>query len=181
VNALDQFRDAVTGWYALALNRPDWQGKFVTTRAGLLVALAGYFAIVVTAILVQGIIIGVPGAVELIAGVAVNALPLLGVVIALFVTRQFLKVTVPILDMLVPAVHAVTMLLVAGFALSLLGGTFAIALLILLAYLLYRGGREILGLGFASALSYAGLSIVMLVALPASLYMLMAPGPGGPI
>lgn len=181
MNALDQFRDAAIGWYALALHRPDWRGKFVATRDGLLVALAGYFAIVVIAILVQGITIGVPGVVELLAGVAVNSLPLLGVTIALYVTHQFLKVTVPVLAMLVPAIHAVSMLLIAGFALSLIGGALAVVLLMLLAYLLYRGGREILGLGFALALSYAGLSIVLLVALPASLYMLLAPGPGGPI
>jgi hypothetical protein len=181
VNALDQYRDAAIGWYELALHRPDWRGKFVTTRDGLLVALAGYFSIVIVAILVQGLTIGVPGVLELIAAVGVNALPVVGVVLALLVTRQFLRLTVPIFDMLVPGIHALTMLLIAGFALSLLGGVLSIVLLALLAYLFYRGGREILGLGVALAVSYAGLTIVLLVALPASIYMLLAPGPGGPI
>jgi hypothetical protein len=181
VNALDQFRDAAMGWYALALDKPDWQGKFVTTRNGLLVALAGYFTIVVLAILIQGITTGIPAVIEIVTGVLINALPLIGVVVALVVTRLITKVTVPLLDMLVPAVHAVTLLLIAGFALSFFGGALGIVLFGLLGYLLYRGGREILGLGVVLALSYAGLSIVLLVALPASLYMLLAPGPGGPI
>lgn len=181
MNAIDQFRDAALGWYALAIHRADWRGKFVTTRDGLLVALAGYFVIVVIAILIQGITTGIPGVMEVVTGVLINALPVLGVLIALVVTRQTLRLTVPLLDMLVPAIQALTLLLIAGFALSLFGGALGAVLFGLLGYLLFRGGREILGLGFALALSYAGLSIVLLVALPASIYMLLAPGPGGPI
>ena len=181
MTVLDQFRDAAIGWYALALHRPGWQGRFVATQAGLLVALGGYFAAVILAILIQGLSIGAPGILELIGAIGINALPLLGIVAALYGTRLMLPLKAPVLAMLVPAIHAVTLLLVAGYVLSMILGGLATLLLGLLGYLLYRGGKEILGLGFAFALSYAALSVVLLVALPASLYMLMAQGPGGPI
>jgi hypothetical protein len=181
VTVLEQFREAAIGWYELAFHRPGWQGRFVATREGLLVALGGYFSVVVLAILIQGLYIGAPGILDLIGAVGINALPLLGIVTALYGTRLMLPLKAPILAMLVPAIHAVTLLLIAGFVLSMILGGLATLLLGLLTYLLYRGGKEILGLGFAFALSYAALSVVLLVALPASIYMLMAPAPGGPI
>jgi hypothetical protein len=80
----------------------------------------------------------------------------------------------------VPAVHALTFLLLGGFVLTIVGGILAPVLLALLAYMIYRGGREILGLSVSFALAYMALSIVLLVALPMSLYMLVAPGLPGP-
>ena len=75
-----------------------------------------------------------------------------------------------------------TFLLIAGLrALCSSAARWRPLLLGLLGYLLYRGGREILGLSVAFALAYAALSIVLLVALPTSLYMLLAPAAGGPI
>ena len=80
-----------------------------------------------------------------------------------------------------PAVHLLTFVLILGFVLTFAGGPLTTALLGLLGYMLYRGGREILGLSIALAIAYAALSIVLLVGLPMSLYMLMPTGPAGPI
>lgn len=175
-----QFIDAATGWFELGMFRPGWQGRFVQTRDGFVVAIGGYFAVVVLGILLQGLVVGAPGPAELLFGIAVNALPLVGVVLAIVITTAFLRLEVPAMAMAVPAIHAVTLLLILGFAMSPFGAI-ATVLLGVLGYLLYRGGQEILGLKPAFALAYAALSVVLLVALPSSLYMLLAPGPGGPI
>lgn len=130
--------------------------------------------------LLQGIAGGVASLIDFAGGIVANGLPLVGVSLALWLTIMLLQIRVPMLTMLVAAIHALTFVLVAGFLLAFAGGSLATALLGLLGYLFYRGGREILGLGMAFAIAYAALSIVLLVALPMSLYMLVAPGPGVP-
>jgi hypothetical protein len=179
METLNQFNDAAAGWYKLVMRQPGWRERFVLTPQGLLVALAGYFGIVVLAILIQGALSGTADLGRLALSIVANSLPLAGVVLAIVVTVLFLRIKVPMIEMVVPAVHALTLLLLAGFVLAIVGGILAPVLLALLGYMFYRGGREILGLSIAFALAYAALSIVLLVALPMSLYMLGAPGPGG--
>ena len=182
MTVLYQFVEAMIGWAALALRQPDWRRRFVLDREGLIAALGAYFAAVIIALLVQRLVFGIPSLPDLALGVLVNGLPVLGILIAIVGTTRFLGTNGSILEMLVPAVHALTALLILGFVVTYLGGgPLSSVLLALMGYLLYRGAREILGLGVGSAFAFAALSILLLVALPLSLYMLLAPGPGGPI
>ena len=180
METLNQFNDAAAGWYKLVMRQPGWRERFTLTRRGLLVALGGYFGVVVLAILIQGAIAGTATFTGLLLSLLANTMPLAGIVLALLVTVAFLRIKVPVIDMLVPAVHALTFLLLGGFVLAIVGGILAPVLLALLAYMIYRGGREILGLSVGFSLAYMALSIVLLVALPMSLYMLVAPGLPGP-
>jgi hypothetical protein len=181
METLNQFYEAARGWYKLVMRQHGWREHFALTTQGLLVALAGYFGIVILAILIQGALSGTADLGRLAASLLANSLPLVGAILAIAITVIFLKLKVPMIDMMVPAAHALTLLLLAGFVLTIVGGILAPVLLALLGYMFYRGGREILGLSIVFALAYAALSIVLLVALPMSLYMLWAPGPGGPI
>jgi hypothetical protein len=181
METLNQFNNAAAGWYKLVMRQEGWRERFVLTRQGLWVAFAGYFGIVVLAILIQGALSGTADPGRLAASVVANSLPLVGAILAIVITVLILQVKVPMIEMMVPAVHALTLLLLAGFVLTIIGGILAPVLLALLGYMFYRGGREILSLSIVFALGYAALSIVLLVALPMSLYMLWAPGPGGPI
>jgi hypothetical protein len=179
METLNQFNDAAAGWYKLVMRQAGWRERFVMTTQGLLVALAGYFGIVVLAILIQGALSGTADIGRLAGGVVANAMPLVGAVLAIAITVLVLQLKVPMIEMMVPAVHALTLLLLAGFVLAIVGGILAPVLLALLGYMFFRGGREILGLSVVFALSYAALSIVLLVALPMTLYMLWAPGTAG--
>jgi hypothetical protein len=179
METLNQFSDAAAGWYKLVMRQPGWRERFVLTTQGLIVALAGYFGVVILAILIQGALSGTADLGRLAASVVANSLPLAGVILAIVSTVLFLQLKVPMIEMMVPATHALTLLLLAGFVLAIVGGILAPVLLALLGYMFYRGGREILALSIPFSLAYAGLSIVLLVALPMSLYMLWAPGSGG--
>jgi hypothetical protein len=180
METLNQFNNAAAGWYKLVMRQEGWRERFVLTRQGLWVAFAGYFGIVVLAILIQGALSGTADPGRLAASVVANSLPLVGAILAIVITVLILQVKVPMIEMIVPAVHALTLLLLAGFVLTIIGGILAPVLLALLGYMFYRGGREILSLSIVFALGYAALSIVLLVALPMSLYMLVAPGLPGP-
>lgn len=172
----DQFANAARGWTALTLGRPGWREQFVLTRQGLLVAIGGYFGAVLFGILFQSLFIGVPNILELLASVGINALPLLGMIGSIVITVVALQIKRPAIDMLVPGVHAVTFLLLLGYIVSIFGAGLSTLLLGLLGFMLYRAGREILGLSPPLALAFMALTIVLLVALPTGLYMLMGPG-----
>ena len=180
METLNQFNDAAAGWYKLVMRQPGWRERFVLTRHGLFVALGGYFGVVVLALLIQGALARTASFSALGLSLLANTMPLAGIILALLVTVTFLRLKVPVIDMMVPAVHALTFLLLGGFVLAIVGGILAPVLLALLAYMIYRGGREILGLSVAFSLAYMALSILLLVALPMSLYMLVAPGLPGP-
>lgn len=172
----DQFVNAVRGWVALTLGRPGWREQFVLTRDGLIVAVCFYFGAVLCGILFQSLVIGVPNILELLASLGIHALPLLGMVASILVTIAALRIRRPAIDMLVPGVHAMTFLLILGLLVSLLIPGIATLLLGLMGYMLFRAGRNVLGLGLGPALAFAALTIVLLVALPTGLYMLMGPG-----
>ena len=178
MNPITQFTDAALGWFQLAMRRPDWRGQFDATREGFFTALGIYFTLVMIAILVQGIFSGIPSIPDLAFGIVINGLPLAGALLAAWGTILSLQLKVPMLEAMVPITYAMIFLLIAGIAISAISGGLAPILLGILAYLLYRAAREILGVSVVFALAYAGLSIVLLVALPMSLYMLFAPAAG---
>jgi hypothetical protein len=178
MNPITQFGNAAIGWSELAIRRPAWRSRFDTTREGFFTALGIYFTLVIIAILVQGIFSGVPSIPELAFGIVINGLPLAGALLAAWGTILSLQLKVPLLAAMVPITYVMIFLLAAGIAISAISGGLAPILLGILAYLLYRGAREILGVSVVFALAYAALSIVLLVALPMSLYMLFAPAAG---
>jgi hypothetical protein len=178
MNPFDQIRFAGLGLLELIAAKPTWRGRFVNTRGGLTVALVFYFAIVVVAIFMRGLVTTVPTYAEVFVGVMINALPVLGLFLAVLAAILIFQLKTPTFDLLVPGVHALAWLLLVGIPLSFLSSTFATATLGMLGYIMYRAGREIAGLGIGPAIVFAVLCVVVLVALPLTLYMLMAPGPG---
>lgn len=171
-----ELKDAAAGWLDIIAGRPGGGERFNATQPGLVNALVWYFAMVLVTMLVQGLALGMPGSGQVLTGVLVNALPLLGVFVVIVVTVKLFALPILATALLVPATYAMTFVLAIGLPLSLLGGgMFANAMLGALGYMLYRVGRNIGGLGIGIAIAFAALSIVVLVALPIGLYMVSMP------
>lgn len=77
--------------------------------------------------------------------------------------------------MLVPAGYALLFLLAIGLPLSLLAGSFSVALQGVLGYMLYRLGRDVGKFDVGVSIGFAVFSVVLLVAVPIGLYMLIVP------
>lgn len=176
MNAFEELKQAAIGWLDIAANRPGGPERFNRTGRGLANAVGFYVAMVLLTIVVQGITTSFPSYDQIIIGLLVNALPLLGVTLVILATIRLLRVDIPVNALLVLVTYAFAFLLLIGLPLSLFPGNgFANAMLGALGYLLYRAAREIAKLGIGVSIAFAVLAIAALVALPIGLYMLTVP------
>ena len=152
-------------------------GAALFNAAGLVYALVVY-AIVAVACIFAAAAYGLPSPLVLVLRVIVLALPLIAVTIAVYLTKAVLKLETPPLDLIIPAIYVFAVYLLIGTFLSFAGPIINLILLILIAVALFRQARVVANLSTVNSVAFALLTLVLLVALPASLYMLMAPGNG---
>lgn len=178
MNPFADLKNAALGWIDLIGSRPVATGRFNATRAGLLTMLGFYFLLVIVTRSVQAVTIvgAVPGVTDIAVALVFNALPILVVLAAIFITARFLKPAASDLELMVPAGYALVFLLAIGLPLSLfVGSSFAPALQGVLGYMLYRLARDIGKFSISVSIGFAILSVVLLVAVPIGLYMLLDP------
>ncbi len=181
---LDQIRHAGLGWLELILGRDTWRQRFITTIPGLAVALGCYLVMVIANAIVPLILTATPVNYQLVlANILLNAAPLLALWIVIRLTVWMLKPAVTVNDLFVPAVWALTLLLVLRLPLALIPAPlpFGTAILAVLGFLLFRAARHIAGLSATISIAFGLLGVVALVTLSNSLYMVLAPGTGLPI
>lgn len=178
MNPLIEIRNAAIGWLDLLGARPDAASRFNATRRGLVTMLATYLILVVVTRTIQSVALfgTAPGLDDLLVTLAINALPLLAIVLVISATVQFLRPPVTLLGMLVPAGYALSLILAIGLPLSLFGGgMFSAAMQGILGYMLYRLARDIGKVSIGISAAFAILTVVLLVAIPLGLYMLIQP------
>jgi hypothetical protein len=173
-----QIVEAAAGWRDLLRRRPGWQGRFDLSRQGLKVAGGLYLVAVVLNVALQMILAGQITPLQLVANLAINLLPLLGLGLGVAITVLALRQRGALYPLLVPATFALAFALLIGMPLSLIELPIGPLLLIGLAYLLVRLGQAACGFGLRTSIAFAALCLVLLVALPAILYMLLAAIPG---
>jgi len=172
------FRGAIEGWGELLRNRVGWRDGFDFGPSGLLAAFTWYFLLVVGTIVIQ-FMRGGRGTVEqVLLTTAINILPVVGIAIAIGLSIFALRAKTSFNALLVPALYAMTFMLILGIPLSFIEVPTGPLLLALLGYALYREGRAIAGFPVTLSIAFAALCVVLLVALPLSLYMVSATGPG---
>lgn len=167
-------RDAVLGWIGIVRGEADWAGHFRLTAPGLVSALGLFYIFAFLAVVLASLQVGVPTLQGFLDIILLQSLWLVALLIGLFGTRFAVQDKGPILPVLVPAIYALIIYLVAGTLLSLILGLLLPLLWLGLAYMLFRLGR-IAGLwtvGVSAA--YAVLTVLLLVGLPMTLYMLSA-------
>ncbi|HTM77333.1 MAG TPA: hypothetical protein VL133_06865, partial [Devosia sp.] len=116
----------------------------------------------------------------LIANVMVQALGLLALLIGIVVTKLAVKSDVPVLRVLVPGVYGMVFYLVAGSVLAAISIETVAIVLLGLVFLLYSLGRVAGGWTLGVSLAFGVLTVVLLVGMPLTLYMLGTPS-GSPI
>jgi hypothetical protein len=159
---------------------PAWRDRFRFTAAGLATALAIFIFVAFLAVAFASMSIGMPSLPGVAAAIIVMALPLLALLATLITTRNLLRSDQPLLPILVPATYAVTAFLLIEGTLALIGGPVVMLAWLALGYLLAMLVRRATGWNYGVAVSFAVLTVLLLVATRIGLYMLSAP-PGSPI
>lgn len=170
------FPDAAVGWLDLIARRPGAAEKFDATTGGVITAIAYYFLVIGILILLD---LAVPGRLtfdRLVTALVLNALPVLGVLLVVWLTVRLLRPAGGFAALAVPAVFALVFRVLLGVPLNLVFGSLVeYTLGGVLLYMLYRLAHDIGKMSVGISIAFAALSIVALVGLPHALYMLMLP------
>ncbi|MBO9589396.1 hypothetical protein [Devosia sp.] len=168
-------KEALAGWIAIIRGEADWQRHFTISAAGLTTALVLFLFFSLLSIALATADVGIPNFFGLLIALLVQSLSILALLIGIFVTRRMVPGDARVLDLLVPGIYALIAYLVVGTILSLIAGPVLILLWIGLAFLLFHLGWRVGGWNIGVAAAFAVLTMVLLVGMPVTLYMVLGP------
>ncbi|ODT47696.1 hypothetical protein [Devosia sp. 63-57] len=166
---------AFAGWVEIVRGEADWRRHFVITMPGLVTALVLFLVFAFLSVVVASTSVGIPTLSGFIAVMLVQALGIAALVIGLYATRMMVPTEAKLLDALVPGVYLLVLYIILGTILSLFGGAVLLLLWAIMAVLLYRLGRMAAGWSLGVSVGFALLTLVLLVGMPLTLYMLTGP------
>lgn len=168
-------KNAVAGWIAIIRGEQGWQRYFSISAAGLTTALVLFWFFALLSVALASADVGMPSLFGLIIAVLVQSLSILALLAGIYVTKRLVPVPVRVLGLLVPGVYALIAYLIAGTILSLVAGPALVLLWLGLAYLLFCLGWRTEGWNIGVAAAFAVLTMVLLVGMPVTLYMVLGP------
>lgn len=168
---------AFWGWLDLIIARKEGAERFNGTREGLIRAVVIYVVAVALTMLVPGLWSELPDYSNFFVGLLFNCVPVAAVGLVIWMTVRLVGADVTLFEMLVPAVYALTFILLLGLFVALIGPMFANSLLGVLGYMFYRLARDVGKMNIGVSIAFACLGIVALVAPTFGLYMLSVPAP----
>jgi hypothetical protein len=167
-------RDAWDGWLKILRSEAGWEAHFRLSTAGLVSALVLFYLFAFFAVMLASLQVGVPTLVGFINTMLVQSLWILALLAGILGTRYAVRTRTPVLLLLVPSLFALIAYLVLGTLVALVAGAALPILWLGLAYMLFRLGRVGGGWTLGVSAAFAVLTIVLLVGLPLTLYMLTA-------
>lgn len=167
--------DAAMGWIDIVRGRDGWQERFGFSAGSVAKALVIFFFFAFLAIAVGSIQTGMPSLAGLVTNLLVQALGLVALVIGIVVTKLAVRSDAPILRLLVPGIYGMVFYLVAGSVLAAISIETVAIVLLGLVFLLYSLGRAAGPWTLGVSLAFAVLTVVLLVGMPLTLYMLTNP------
>ncbi|MCW5722603.1 MAG: hypothetical protein KIS86_15810 [Devosia sp.] len=167
--------EAAQGWLLLVRGDASWRHRFALTSSGLVTALVLFVLFAVVSIAFAAIGVNLPTLEGMVAGLFVQGLSILALLIAIVGTRRAVPTEAPLLALVVPGLYALVFYLVLGTILSLLGGLALLALWAILGFALHRLGRMAGQWSLGVSIAFAVLTMALLVGMPMTLYMLTGP------
>lgn len=167
--------EAFKGWIAIVRGEADWARHFSISAAGLATALVLFLFFALLSIALATADVGIPSIFGLIIALIVQSLSIVALLIGILVTRKIMPGDIQLMRLMVPGLYALIAYLIAGTILSLIAGPVLVLLWIGLAFLLFCLGRQAGGWSIGVAAAFAVLTMVLLVGMPVTLYMLLGP------
>lgn len=165
-------QQAFSGWRMILRGEAGWDAHFRLTTPGLATALVLFYVFAFLAVVLASLEVGVPTLGGFLDIMVVQSLWLVALLIGLYGTRFAVKSGGSPLPILIPGIYAMIAYLVLGSLISLTIGLLLPLLWLGLAFMLYRLGRVAGQWTMGVSAAFALLSVVLLVGLPMTLYML---------
>jgi len=168
-------KEALAGWIALIRGEADWIRHFAISAAGLTTALVLFLFFALLSIALASANVGMPNLFGLIIALVVQSLSIVALLVGIQITKRMVPGDARVMDLMVPGVYALIAYLVVGTVLSLIAGPVLILLWLGLAFLLFHLGWRAGGWNIGVSAAFAVLTMVLLVGMPVTLYMVLGP------
>ncbi len=165
-------QQAFLGWQMILRREGNWQDQFRISAAGLVNALVLFYVFAFLAVVLASLRFDVPTLSGFLDIMVVQSLWLVALLIGVFGTRFVMKQSGSALSVLIPGIYALIAYLAVGSLVSLILGVLLPLLWLALVYMLYRLGRAAGPWSRGVSAAFALLTVVLLVGLPMTLYML---------
>jgi hypothetical protein len=171
---LQALRHAFSGWQLLLRNKREGLEHFQLSAAGLITAIVLFYAVVFLVVMLASMQMGVPTPESFIEIFFIQSIWLAALLIGVWSTRFAVPGPIWRPDIFVPGIYALIFYLIAGTVATMISPALMPILWLGLAYMFYALGR--VGAGFKRGVSaaFAILTVVLLVGVPQTLYMLAA-------
>lgn len=172
MNPVADLTQAWRGWGEIGAGRASAARNFTPGLPGLIVALMWFLVAVLLSTAVQSIGVGMPSAEQVLIGLAIQAITLAALAVVIWQTMKFLRIAIPLTELLIPIVYAMALMFVVAIPLTLAGPNVALIAVFGLALLIWRAGRVLANMGHGVAVAFALLCLMVLVVAPNALYIL---------
>jgi len=168
-------KEAAAGWVKILRGAAGWEEHFRLSAAGLVTALALFYFFAFLAVVLASMQVGVPTLQGFLDIMAVQTFWLVALVIGVYGTRFAVRSDAGVLRLFVPGIYGLIGYLILGSLISLIFGPLLPLLWLGLVFLFFRLGRVAGNWTNGVSLAFAILTVVLLVGVPISLYMLISP------
>lgn len=164
--------NATAGWMMILRGEADWRERFALTAPGLATALIIFAFVAFLAIALASTAVGMPDLFGVIDALLVHGIWVTALFVTIRVTALIVKTAPPTLDLLLPGIYLLIGYLLAGSVINLIFPPAVMAMTIALAFPLYRLARMGSPWTVGVSVSFAAATILLLEAVPRTLYML---------
>lgn len=168
-------KEALAGWIAMIRGEADWIRHFAISAAGLTTSLVLFLFFALLSIALATADVGIPSFFGLVIALLVQSLSIVALLLGIHVTKRMVPSDGRMMDLLVPGIYALIAYLIVGTVLSLIAGPVLILLWVGLAFLLFQLGWRAGGWNIGVSAAFAVLTMVLLVGMPVTLYMVLGP------
>jgi hypothetical protein len=173
VNPVDGLTGAWSGLGLIVAGKREAAGFFTPTFAGLFIALVWFALALILSAAAQSMAVGLPSVAQLVVGFVIQGTTVAVLAVATATTISFLKLEASVLEVLVPIVYFMGLMQVLAIPLILLGPNVQLIAVFVLGLLIWRTATVLGGMRTTTALAFALLCLLVLVAVPNALYMLL--------
>jgi len=173
VNAFGELTASFTGWSEIIAGKAEADRHFVLTRRGLAVAVLWFVVAILLATAARSVT-GFPSLVQVVLGLIAEFVTLALVGVGIQQSFRRLQVAAPTERLLVPTTYALAYMFVVSIPLQLISAGLGLIALVLVAAMIARAGQVLCGLKSGPALAVAGVCLLVLVVVPAGLYIVLS-------
>ena len=173
MNAFGELTASFTGWSEIIAGKAEADRHFVLTRRGLAVAVLWFVVAILLASAARSVT-GFPSLVQVVLGLIAELVTLALVGLGIQQSFRRLQVAAPTERLLVPATYALAYMFVVSIPLQLISAGLGLLALVLVAAMIARAAQVLCGLKMGPAAGVAGVCLLVLVVVPAGLYIVLS-------